>query len=94
MGKLGAGLMCLVLIAGCNAAAPTNQARSVCESVGIPDEVVDEAIEFAQEDRAEGLTADESRDLFDGDCADFCGEDAECISDCTTCFYAVVDAVY
>lgn len=88
------GLVCLMVIAGCNAAGSANQARSICESVGVPAEVVTEAIELAQEDRAEGLSAAESKELFDGDCADICGEDEECISDCTTCFYAVVDAVY
>lgn len=87
-------LLCVVLFAGCRTELTEAQARAACDAAGASDESFDRGVELAEEDEAEGLTAEESLDLFDGDCEDECGADSECFSACFTCATAIVNYVY
>jgi hypothetical protein len=87
-------LLGLMLLVGCNAMLTEDQARTICDEAGASDESFDRGVDLAEEDKAEGLSASESRELFAGDCDDDCGTDEECFSACTTCANAIVSHVY
>jgi hypothetical protein len=86
--------LCVLLIGGCPPVVTENQARDTCAAVGFSDTEFNDAVNLAQGDEADGLSAAESKSLFRGDCADGCGEEQACVNDCTTCTTAVVDFVY
>jgi len=94
MKRIVTGLFIVAMIAGCNAVLTEEQARSTCEAVNASQESINTAITLAEQDREKGRSADESRELFRGDCEGSCGDDAQCFSDCTTCANAVVQFVY
>ena len=87
-------LACVMLLVGCNAMVTEDQARETCTSVGVSSDDFDAAVDLAEQDEMDGLSAAESRNLFSGDCEDSCGDDNQCFSDCRTCTNAVVSFVY
>lgn len=88
----------LLALAGCNGEGGTVNAaagRSICESAGGSAGQFDQAVQLAEEDKASGLSAAESMELFMGDCTDDCpAGDAACLETCTTCTDAAVILVY
>lgn len=87
-------LLCVVALAGCTRTLTEAEARAVCEAAGASEEQFNEFVDFATDDRDDGLSREESLDLFEGDCEDDCVDDQDCFNDCFSCATAIVDYVY
>jgi hypothetical protein len=92
--RWAAASLCVLLIGGCAPVVTEDQARATCAAVGVSDAAFNDAVNLAQGDEADGLSAAESKSLFRGDCEDDCSDDQACVDDCTTCTSAVVDFAY
>lgn len=87
-------LIGLLLVAGCNAVVTLDQARTVCEEVGVSEAGIQNAISFAERDKNDGFSAAESMGFARAGCENSCDDDAQCLSDCTSCSNAVINFVF